>query len=42
MEKRHTLENVQTDTTKLVYIGVVDLGEEADLWWGHWVVIGEK
>lgn len=29
---RPTLENVQADTAELVDVGMVDLGEEADLW----------
>lgn len=37
-----TLEDVQTDAAQSVDVGVVDLGEEADLGRGHGVVIGEK
>jgi len=37
-----TLEHVKTDSTKLVDIGVVNLGEEANLRWSHRVVIWEK
>lgn len=38
----HTLEHVETDTTKLVDVGMVDLCEEADLWWSHRIVVGEE
>jgi len=36
------LEHIQTDAAELVDVGVVDLGQEADLWWGHGVVVWEK
>jgi hypothetical protein len=42
MKIEHTLEHVKTDSTKLVDIGVVNLGEEANLRWSHRVVIWEK
>jgi hypothetical protein len=38
----HTLEHIQTDTTQLVNVGMVDLCQEANLWWCHRVVVGEK
>ena len=36
---RLTLEDVQTDTPQLVDIGMVDLGQEADLGWSHGIVV---
>ena len=28
--------------TKLVNVGMVDLGPEEDLWWHHWVLFGQE
>ena len=39
---RYTLEDIETDAAKLINVGVVDFGQEPDLWWGHWVVIWEE
>jgi hypothetical protein len=39
---RLTLENVETNATQSVDVGVVDLGEEADLGRGHGVVVWEE
>mgnify|MGYP001585049193 CR=1 FL=1 len=40
--ERLTLQYVKADAAELVDVWVVDLGEEADLWGGHWVVIWEE
>lgn len=37
-----TLEDVETNTTQPVDVGVVYLGEEADFGWGHRVVVGKE
>lgn len=37
-----TLENIQANTTQFVNVGVVDLGEESNLWRGHRVIIWEE
>lgn len=37
-----TLEDVQADSTEAIDVGVVDLGEEADLGWCHGVVVGQE
>jgi hypothetical protein len=37
-----TLEHIETDTAKLVNIGVVDFGQESNLWWTHRVVIWQE
>lgn len=39
---RLTLENVQADTAELVNVGMVDLGEEADLWRCHGIVVWKE
>jgi hypothetical protein len=39
---RLTLEDVETNAAQSVNVGVVDLGKEADLGWGHGVVIWEE
>jgi len=31
------LQDIETDSTKLVDIWVIDLGSEKNLWWDHWV-----
>lgn len=36
------LQNVQADATQLVHIGVVDLGQEADLGGRHRVILREE
>jgi len=36
------LEDVQTDSTKLVDVGVVDLGSEKHLWWHHWILVRQE
>lgn len=42
MKRDRTLENVETDTAELVYVGVIDLCKESDLWRGHGVVIRQE
>lgn len=37
-----TLEDVETDAAQAVDVGVVDLGQEADFWWGHGVVLWKE
>lgn len=37
-----TLKNVQANPAQLVDIGMVDLGEESDLWWGHRVIVRQE
>lgn len=37
-----TLQNVQTDTTEAINVGVIDLGQEADLGRGHGIVVGQE
>jgi basic membrane lipoprotein Med (substrate-binding protein (PBP1-ABC) superfamily) len=37
-----TLQDVQTNSTETVDVGVVDLGKEADLGWSHGVVVGQE
>lgn len=39
---QRTLEDIQTDTAELVDIGVVNLGEESDLRWGHRIVVWQE
>lgn len=39
---RLTLEDIEADTAKLVNVGVVDLGHEADLGRSHGVVLGQE
>jgi len=36
------LENIQADTAELVNVGMVDLSQESNLRWGHWVIIWEE
>ena len=38
----HTLEDIETDTAKLVNVGVVDLGEKPDLRRSHGIVIWQE
>lgn len=35
-------EDVEADAAELVNVWVVDLGEETNLGWGHWVVVWEE
>lgn len=37
-----TLENIETDTTELVNVGMIDFGQESDLGRGHWIVIWKE
>lgn len=37
-----TLQNIKTDATQLVNIGVEDFGQEADLGRDHWVVVRKE
>lgn len=37
-----TLQHVQANAAQLVDVGVEDLGQEADLWGDHGVVVGEE
>lgn len=37
-----TLQNIETDTAEAVDVGVVNLGQEADLWGRHGIIVGEK
>lgn len=41
-KKTHTLQNVQTDTTQLVDIWMIDLGEKSNLGRRHGVIVREK
>jgi len=36
------LKDVQADAAELVDVGMIHLGQEADLGWGHGVVGGEE
>ena len=36
------LQDVETDSAKLVDVGVVDLGSEQNLWWDHGVLIWQE
>ena len=36
------LQNIETDSSKLVDVGMVDLGSEQNLWWHHWVLIWQE
>lgn len=38
----HTLQYVQAYAAQLVDVWMVDLGEEADFWWSHWVVVWKE
>jgi hypothetical protein len=38
----HTLQHIKTDAAEAIDVGVVDAREEANLWRGHGVVIGEE
>jgi hypothetical protein len=40
LDMKPTLENVKTDATKLINVGVEDLGKESDLGRRHGVVVG--
>lgn len=37
-----TLQDVQADSTEFVNVGVVDLGQESDLWRCHGVVVWQE
>jgi hypothetical protein len=37
-----TLQDIQADTAKAIDVGVVDLGQEADLGRRHGVVVGKE
>jgi hypothetical protein len=37
-----TFQDIEADTAELVNVGVVDLGQEADLGGGHGVLLGQK
>lgn len=40
MEARiSTLQDIQTDSAQLVDIGMINLGQETDFGWCHWVVV---
>lgn len=39
MARRPTFQDIQTYPAKLVYVWMVDLGEETDLWGGHGIVV---
>jgi hypothetical protein len=39
---RHTLKDVETDTTELVDVWMVYLGQKPDLWWGHGIIVREE
>jgi hypothetical protein len=41
-DERLTLQHVKANAAELVDVGVVDLGEETDLWGRHWVIIWEE
>jgi len=36
------LQDIQTDAAKLIDVGMVDLGQESDLGWGHRIIIWEE
>lgn len=36
------LKDIQTDTAKLIDVGMIDFGQESDLWGGHGVIIWEE
>lgn len=38
----HTFQDIETDAAEFVDVGVVNLGQESDLWWGHRVVIWQE
>lgn len=37
-----TLENIQADAAEFINVRVKDLGEKANLWWSHRVVIRQE
>lgn len=37
-----TLQNVQTDAAKAVDVGVVNFGQEADLWGSHRIIVRKE
>lgn len=37
-----TFEDIKTDTSQLVNVGMVDLGQKSDLGWRHWVVVWQE
>ena len=36
------LEDIKTDSTQLVDVGMVDLGSEKHLWWHHWILVRQE
>lgn len=36
------LEDIETDSSELIDIWVVDLGSEQHLWWHHWVLVWQE
>jgi hypothetical protein len=42
VEGEHTLEDIETDAAELIDVGMVDFGQESDLWWGHGVIIWKE
>lgn len=36
------VEDIKTNATELINIWMVDLGQEADFWWCHGVIIWEE
>lgn len=37
-----TLQDIQTDTTQTIDVGVIDLGQEADFGWGHRIIVWQE
>lgn len=38
----HTFQDIETNAAELVDVGVINLGQESDLRWGHRVVIWQE
>jgi len=36
------LQDIQTDSTKLVDVGMVNFSSEQNFWWNHWILIRQK
>ena len=41
-ERRRTLQNIQAYAAELIDVGMIDLCQEADLWWCHGVIVWEE
>lgn len=42
MDRQHTLQDIQANSSETVDVGVVDLGQESDLRGSHGVVFGQE